>query len=312
MLNPETAKISVIIPTLNAEKELSTLLDSLFSQKRQINELIIVDSASTDKTVEICKANEKVRLIQIERKDFDHGKTRDMALRESIGDIVVFMTQDAIPVNDEFLENLITPLAEDKVAVSTGRQLPKKDATRMEQLIRTFNYPPESHIRSKADIPQMGIKTFFCSDVCAAYNRKFFLELGGFEYPLKTNEDMFFAAKAINADYQVAYTANALVYHSHNFTLKEQFKRNYIQGYEIERHKELLNGVKQESEGIKLVKIVSKELLKRRDILSFINFGLDSCIRLIGSKAGRRFYLKKSRYVTNESEKKGNTYAIHK
>lgn len=292
MLNTETAKISIIIPTLNAEMELPALLDALFSQKRQINELIIVDSASTDKTVEICKANEKVRLIQIERKDFDHGRTRDMALRESIGEIVVFMTQDAVPVNDEFLENLIAPLAEDKVAVSTGRQLPKKDATRMEQLIRTFNYPPNSQIRSKADIPQMGIKTFFCSDVCAAYDRKLYLELGGFEYPLKTNEDMFFAAKAIKDGFRVAYVAEALVYHSHNFTLKEQYKRNYIQGYEMERHKELLSHVSKNNEGTKMVKYVSKELLKHWYLLSFVRFGFDCCARLTGSWAGIRAYSK--------------------
>ena len=290
MINLETLKISLIIPTLNAERELPILLDALFSQKRQINELIIVDSASTDNTVKICKANEKVRLIQIERKDFDHGRTRDMALRESIGDIVVFMTQDAVPANDEFLENLIAPLAEDKVAVSTGRQLPKRDATRMEQLVRSFNYPPESHIRSKADVPKMGIKTFFCSDVCAAYNREIYLELDGFEYPLKTNEDMFFAAKAIENGFRVAYAAEALVYHSHNFTLREQYKRNYIQGYEMERHKELLSHVSKNHEGLKMVKYVSKELLKRWELLSFVCFGFDCCARLTGSRAGIKAY----------------------
>lgn len=280
-------KISVIIPTLNAGKELPCLLAALQKQKRRIDEIIVVDSASLDETVEICKKNSLVKLLQIERKDFDHGKTRDMAFKESIGDIVIFMTQDAIPANSGLIDRLVAPLEEGKAVLSTARQLPKKDASRMEQLVRAFNYPEKSHIRSKNDIQRMGIKTFFCSDVCAAYKREIYFELGGFDYPIKTNEDMFFAAKVINSGYRIAYVADALVYHSHNFTLKEQYKRNYIQGYEIERHIEALNNVSQGGEGMRLVKFVSKELLKKGYIGSFIRFGFDCCARIMGSRAGK-------------------------
>ena len=118
----------------------------------------------------------------------------------------------------------------------------------MEQLVRTFNYPAKSKVRSKDYIPEMGIKTFFASDVCSAYRRNIYEELGGFDYPIKTNEDMFYAAKVINAGYKIAYRADAEVLHSHNFTLKEQYKRNYIQGYEIERHRDILGKSSQESE----------------------------------------------------------------
>ncbi len=294
--------ISVIIPTLNAENELPALLKAIHTQKATIDELIIIDSESSDKTQVICEEDPDVRYIQIERIDFDHGRTRDLALRESKGDIVIFLTQDAIPANDDFVTNLIAPLSVEKVAISTGRQLPKLNATRMEQWVRTFNYPEESHIRSKADLSRMGIKTFFCSDVCAAYKRDVYLELGGFDYPIKTNEDMFFAAKVINADYRIAYAADALVYHSHNFTLKEQYKRNYIQGYEIERHREELGNVAQESEGMRLVKYVSKELLKQGHVGSFIRFGVDCCARLMGSRAGKKAFREENQKL--ESAKK--------
>ena len=286
--------ISVIIPALNAEKELPELLKALSGQTLQAEEIIVTDSESADGTRQIAEA-EGVRVIPVLRKDFDHGGTRDMALRASAGDIVVFLTQDAVPADSRFLENLIRPLEQERVAVVTGRQLPKKNATPMEKLVREFNYPADSHIRSEADVERMGIKAFFCSDVCAAYNRQVYLELGGFEHPLKTNEDMFYAAKAIRNGYRVAYEANARVLHSHNFTLKEQYRRNRIQGYEIERHRALLGNVSQAREGWKLVRYMSARLLKEGRLFSFLHFGLDCCARLLGSRAGRKEYLREER-----------------
>ena len=281
-------KVSVIIPTLNAERELSSLLTSLKNQTHKIDEIIVVDSESEDNTVAICKIDPLVKLIQISRKDFDHGKTRDMAFRQSVGDIVVFLTQDAVPANEYFISHLIDPLKTEDVVLSTGRQLPKKNATVVEKLIRNYNYPDKSYIRSAKDLSEMGIKTFFFSDVCAAYKRKNYFELGGFDYPVQTNEDMFFAAKVINAGYKISYTANALVYHSHNLSLKEQYNRNFIQGYEIEKHKSLLNNVAIESEGLKLVKFVSLDLLKNFKLFSFLYFGLECISRYLGSKNGRK------------------------
>ena len=284
--------VSVILPVLNAEKELPAVLQALREQTLQPDEILVVDSSSDDRTAEIARKSAKV--LSVKREEFDHGKTRDLALRESAGDIVVFLTQDAVPAGKDFLEQLVKPLAQDGVAVVTGRQLPKADATPMERLIRTFNYPEESHVRSEADVARMGIKAFFCSDVCAAYSRKIYEEIGGFDFPLKTNEDMFFAAKAIRRGYRVAYAAEAKVYHSHNFSLREQYARNYIQGYEIERHRELIGEVSQESEGMKLVKFVSTGLLKQGRILSFLHFGFDCIARFLGSRAGKKAFLRES------------------
>lgn len=290
-------KVSVIIPTLNAEKELASLFDELAAQDHNIDEIIVVDSASDDRTVEICKSNSRVNLIQIARNDFDHGGTRNMALRRSVGDIIVFLTQDAVPADHEFLDRLIAPLQEEGVAVSTGRQLPKEDASITERLVRKFNYPEESCMKSEEDIPRMGIKAFYCSDACAAYNREIYLKLGGFPHPVKTNEDMFFAAKAIRSGYRIAYAADAVVSHSHNFTLKEQYRRNYIQGYEMEKHRELLGDVSQGSEGMRMVKYVSKELLKHGHVGSFMYFGLDCFARFSGNRNGKKAFVKETKHV---------------
>ncbi|MCI6582597.1 MAG: glycosyltransferase [Oscillospiraceae bacterium] len=290
--------ISLIIPTCNAEKYLDSLLTSINSQTLIPDEIIIVDSESDDRTVDICEKYSNVRVIMIKRKDFDHGATRDMALKQSKGEIVIFMTQDALPADKYFIKNLVAPLlADKKMAVVSGRQLPRNDATKMERLVREFNYPDKSNVREKKDLPKYGIKTYYCTDVCAAYNRQIYLELGGFEYPLRTNEDMFYAAVAVKNGYKVAYEASAKVIHSHNMTLKQQYERNYIQGIEIERHKELLGDVSMNSEGTKLVKYVSKELLKKGNIISFIHFGFDCIARYLGSSKGKKDF---NRCLKNE------------
>lgn len=281
-------KVSLVIPTLNAESDIEVLLNRIYRQTRRPDEVIVVDSSSSDRTVDIVKAFEWVRLISIERSEFNHGLTRDMALRESFGDIVCFMTQDAVPADDFYIENLIAPIiSDDRVAVSSGRQLPKDDARRFEQLVREFNYGPESNIRTKADVATMGIKAYFATDVCSAYRRSTYIELGGFG---KTNmsEDMLMAAKAVNAGYSVAYAANACVYHSHNLTPAEQYRRNYAIGRFLEANREIVSCASEVGEGGKLVKSVSRQLLHEGNVREFVEFGFDCCARLLGNRAGRR------------------------
>lgn len=280
--------ISLVIPTLNAGEVISALLQSLLAQTVVPDEILVVDSASTDATVSIAKECPGVRIISIERKDFNHGLTRDMALRESTGDIVCFMTQDAVPANDKFVENLIAPILSDgQIAITSGRQLPKADARRFEQLVRAFNYADVSYVRSKADVSRLGIKTYFATDVCAAYRKAQYVELGGFG---KTNmsEDMLMAAKAINAGYKVAYAADAEVYHSHNLTLREQYQRNYAIGAFLETNKDVVNCESEVGEGSKLVKSVSKSLISEGNIPELFAFGFDCAARLLGNRAGRR------------------------
>ncbi len=295
----DTPPVSVIIPTLNAEKNLDELLSALTNQSYPLLEILVIDSSSEDNTVQICQKYSKVNLFTITRTEFDHGRTRDFAVRHSHGDIVVFLTQDALPTDSFFLNNLIAPFKDTAVAISVGRQLPKMDANRVESLVRNFNYPAVSFIRSWRDISQLGIKAFFCSDACAAYKKSIYLQLGGFDYPLLSNEDMFFAAKALQRGYKIAYTAEAKVFHSHNFTLQEQYRRNYLQGYEIERHKKLLNNAPLNAEGLKLVKSVSKDLLLHRDFYSFFRFGLDCCARWLGNKTGKYAYRRDEKNAKN-------------
>lgn len=281
--------VSVIIPTLNAERCINELLCSIEEQDYYVDEIIVVDSQSRDDTVEICKRHKNVKVVSILRSEFDHGKTRDMAFRLSKGEYVLFLTQDALLYDKYYITNILKPFKDDMVAAVSGRQLAREDATSIETLIREFNYPDEDNIRSKKDVPLLGVKTFFLSDVCSAYRRDIYEKIGGFEYPLRTNEDMFYAAEAINHGYKIAYASKAKVIHSHNFSLKQQYNRNFNIGMELEKHKEILSGVSADSEGTKMVKYVSLKLLKKAKFISFVHFGLDCCARLLGNRAGKRY-----------------------
>lgn len=280
--------ISIIIPTLNAEHEIEALLIALDRQSIQPNEILVVDSASEDKTIELVQKHKRVRLLEIDRQDFNHGTTRDMALNESSGDFVCFLTQDAVPVSDDYLKRLVAPMVEDSnIALVSGKQLPKANARRFEQLVRDFNYPDTPSVRSKGDLKKFGIKTFFASDTCSAYRRSAYLECGGFDH-VNTNEDMLMAAKFIASGMKVAYEPRAEVYHSHNLTPSQQFARNRAVGFFLETHADDLLQASEIGEGGRLVKAVSSQLLREGNLVEFIAFGVDCCARLLGNRAGRR------------------------
>ncbi len=279
--------ISVIIPTLNAEGEIGALLNLIESQSLKPREILVVDSASEDGTAVEVAAHPGVEFVVIERRDFNHGGTRDMALRRTTGDFVCFLTQDAVPASERYLEKLVAPmLADPDIAMVSGRQLPKADARRFEQLVRGFNYPDAPSVHGKADLNRYGIKTFFASDVCSCYRREAYLACGGFE-SVNTNEDMLMAARFVAAGLKVAYEPAAEVYHSHNFTPSQQFARNRDVGRFLEQHADALMGASEIGEGGKLVKSVSAQLLREGLIGEFVAFGVDCAARLMGNRKGR-------------------------
>lgn len=283
-----TPSLSVVIPTLNAADEIDSLLDTIEAQSVQPLDILVVDSSSDDGTVDEVAKHPCVNLVRIERKEFNHGSTRDMALRRSAGEFVCFLTQDAVPASNRYLERLVAPfLADDSIALVTGRQLPKADTRRFEQLVRKFNYPNVPSVRSKSDLPKYGIKTFFASDTCSAYRRTAYLECGGFDH-VNTNEDMLMAARFIASGLKVAYEPSAEVYHSHNLTPSQQFARNRAVGMFLESHADDLMYVSEIGEGGRLVKAVSSELLREGRFSELFAFGFDCCARLLGNRAGRR------------------------
>lgn len=278
---------SLIIPTLNAEREIGDLLYIVTAQSKAPDEILVVDSSSDDETVAIASRFPRVQIRVIERSSFNHGTTRDFGAQMTHGDFICYLTQDAIPANNRYFEHLLQPFDDDLVALVSGRQLPKSNARRFEQLVRDFNYPQTPSIRSKQDLSRYGIKTFFASDVCSAYRRSAYLQCGGFP-ACNTNEDMLMAAWLISAGYRVAYEPSASVFHSHNLSPKQQFNRNRAIGQFLEEHADDLLHASEIGEGGRLVKTVARTLLSEGQIGEFFAFGVDCAARLLGNRAGRK------------------------
>ena len=280
--------IDVFIPTYQPGSEFERTLKSLASQVFGINRLCIINTEKRFWNTDFEKIFPGMEVRHIEKKDFDHGTVRYEAAKTSDADIIVFMTQDAIPADEHLLENLTAPMREGKAAVSYARQLPKSDADPIEKIGRLHNYPDKSAIKTAKDLDTLGIKTFFCSNVCAAYDRKIYNELGGFPHPVEFNEDMIFAAKVIEAGYGISYSADAKVLHSHNYSGKEQYKRNYLIGRTQAQYREVFEKYPSEGAGIKLVKSTAKELFKTgKGYLIFKLVWISGC-KYLGYRAGKR------------------------
>ena len=281
-------KVSVIIPTLNAEQWITQQLNMLLSQTVKA-EILVVDSGSTDRTVPIVAAyGERVRLLPIPRDSFDHGGTRDFALRQSTGDYVLFFTQDAVPMDQHCIEKLLSAFSSPDIAAVYGRQIAYPDAPEYERLTRQFNYPNQPRTWRETDIPRYGVKSYFFSNVCAAYRRDAYLAVGGFDAPILSNEDMMMAAKLLHAGYALAYTPEATVYHSHRYTLREELRRNVRIGKVMEQYRDRLTGASADTEGWRMLLFVGGELVREGRIGELLGFFVRVCVRFAGNRIGKR------------------------
>lgn len=282
-------KISVIIPTLNAEKYIDKLLRRLLSQSVLVHEIILLDSESDDKTVEIAEKYDKVRVVNIERKTFDHGGTRNIGFEKAEGDIVFVMSQDALPCDKYYIEKMLEAIREPGVVMVTARQVPYPDATRIEKITRFYNYSDKTIVKDISMLDTLGVKTFFFSDVCSAYIKSIFFELGGYETPALICNDMVMASKALHAGYKTAYKAEAQVFHSHRYTLRQQYKRNFDTAADMLINKDYFDGASDTKEGIKMVKYVLSKLIKKLHFITAVYYCIECAAKLFGNRAGKKY-----------------------
>ena len=283
--------IDVIIPVYKPDERLDKLIERLQKQVNKPNHIFLMstrDGREQEREEKFGNIS-NLSIHHIEKADFDHGGTRHLAASLSSADFMLFMTQDVIIANAYLIEEMLKPFEDENIAAVYGRQLPAKNAGAIEKYTRGFNYPKEESVKSKADLEELGIKTYFCSNVCAAYRKSVYDELGGFVQKTIFNEDMIMASKIIGADYSIAYAANARVIHSHNYTCWEQFKRNFDLAVSQVQYKEAFAGVKSESEGIRLVKDTAKHFIKTKKWKNIFKLILQSGFKYLGYKFGQNY-----------------------
>ena len=294
-LNTANLSVDIIIPTYKPDAELEELVRRLCMQSIKPGKIIIVNTDEDEWKAShadelIMHATEGCRGIcevhHIKKDEFNHGYARNLAVGYSSAEYFICMTQDAMPADDRLIEFLVSSM-DASIKMCYARQLPRKDSGEIEKITRAFNYPDESRIKNKEDLETLGIKTFFASNVCCAYERKTFDSLGGFIDKTYFNEDMMYASKLIRAGYSIKYCSEAQVYHSHDYTPKQLFERNYKLAISQAEHPEYFGDVKSESEGIRLVKTTAGTLVKNGKFYLVPELVFTSGVKYIGFRAGR-------------------------
>ena len=285
-------KISLFIPTYNAtvnnKDQFIATLDII--KQANLYRVLIIDSSSADNTVDIVNSYGFECEI-IPKSEFDHSGTRQLALTMlSDSDIIIYMTQDALITDVNELNKLVEPFhANQFIAATYGRQLPHRDADIFARQLRSFNYGHKNYVRSYADRFVWGMRCVFASDSFAAYNVDALKHIGGFPERLIFGEDMYMFSKLLVANYKVAYVADAVCYHSHNYSIKNEFKRSFDIGVFHRAENWILRDFGYPNKlGIKSVLSEWKMLLFLRPWLLPLSY-IRICTKYLGYKLGYNY-----------------------
>ncbi len=255
-------EIDVIITVYKPDKKFRHLLIGLHQQTLPPSRIILINTGRRYWRKEWIKGIPEAEVYHVRENEYDHGGTRCMGAELSTAAFMVFMTQDAVPADERLLSRLYHAMKDTQVAVAYARQLPNSGSNPVDAYIRRYNYPKESRKKTKKDMNTLGIKAFFCSDVCAIYRKTEYLLLGGFPKRAIFNEDMIFARKALDAGKAVYYAADAKVYHSHQDTAMQQLRRNFDLAVSQKQNPQVFAGISSETEGIRMVKSAAAHLIK--------------------------------------------------
>lgn len=309
--------VAVLVPTYRPGRKFSRLLQMLERQTYPVSQIVIMNTEESLWNARGYEGIPGLEVHHVRKKDFDHGGTRRQGMEYVKADACICMTDDAVPADRWMVERLVKALFPDMGAESVGgtdsgnaggesthggvagtviaaayaRQLPDKQCRRVERYTRSFNYPEESRIKTKADLPQLGIKTYFCSNVCAAYNMEIYRSLGGFIEKTIFNEDMLYAAGAVQAGYGIVYVADARVIHSHNYGCIQQLRRNFDLAVSQAQHPEVFAGLPSEGEGIRMIKETARRLVREHRAYLLLELITVSGCKYLGYRLGKHYRL---------------------
>lgn len=308
MARLERETVDVIIPVYHPDKKFYKLLE-LLSDQTVLPKKVYLLNTETGKQEDATETLQKniqsffskkkkfgeaqpllIEIVPIKKKEFDHGGTRHKGAMLSDSPFLLFMTQDAVPAGEDLIEELLRSM-EQGADVAYARQLARLHAGVLETYTRIFNYPEKSQMRTKADIGRLGVKAFFCSNVCAMYRRTVYLELDGFPRKAIFNEDMVFASKVLQSGGTIAYCAEAKVYHSHSYTWGEQFHRNFDLGVSQADNPQVFRKIRSEKEGVRFVTETLRFLWNQHYYMEIVDFLGETMFKYAGYLLGKNYRL---------------------
>lgn len=300
-------KVDVIVPVYKADKKFERMLSMLLQQSVRPAKIILMNTEAEGFTVsDLRERVEKVaarqdrggqspteiRIVKVEKKDYDHGGTRNLAVRKySDAEFFLCMTQDVIPADVFLIEKLYDCFRDKQVGAAYARQLASESASFTERYLRLHNYPATSVRKTKEDKECLGIKTYMISNACAMYRRSRYEELGGFVNDTIFNEDMIFGAGLIEAGDAIWYCASARVYHTHNYGLKAQFQRSFDLAVSQADFPEIFKKVSSEKEGLSYVKTAMEYCASQKRYGDLFGFLMDAVARYGGYFLGKHYRL---------------------
>ncbi|MCR5209466.1 MAG: glycosyltransferase [Lachnospiraceae bacterium] len=291
--NGNDRTVDVLIPVYRPDDKLKQIIERLEKQDHPVSHIILINTGKQYfddffKNDGFLEGFDNIIIHHITEEEFDHGATRRLAVSMSHADIFVCMTDDAVPRDRHLISRLIKPIVEGNATSAYARQLPGKTSSVYEAANRHFNYPAVSMIKGREDLKRLGIKTFFCSDVCAAYDRHVYDSLGGFENHMIFNEDMVYARHVIDAGHHIAYVAEAQVIHSHDYRAGLYFRRSFDMGVSQAMYPEVFD-VSSESEGMKLIKRTCTFYIRKKKFLLIPQMIFINGLKFLGYRLGKSY-----------------------
>jgi rhamnosyltransferase len=229
---PTKPRVSIVLPTYQGASYLPETLSALSDQDFKAGfEIVAIDSASSDATPRLLQ-EANARFFSIPQNQFGHGSTRNFGVKQARGEIIVFLSQDAVPVGRDWLSQMVEAVEDPSVGAAYARQLSRPDATPLERYFHATFYAAHPRRVSHRTGQALPLDKLFFSNVCSVSRREV-CEGFPFDESLIMSEDQVFSRDLLLAGFSIVYQPAAQVIHSHHYTLPALFRRNFDSGYSL-------------------------------------------------------------------------------
>lgn len=279
-------EVAVVIPVWHGARHLPGLIAALRRQTVVPDPILVIDSSSSDGSAELARSL-GCQVEVIPQSEFNHGGTRNRGAQAAGARITVFLTQDALPADENFIERLMAPIRAGAAAAAYARQIAHPTADPPEILARAWNYRADAQLRTTTDVGRLGVKAYFFSNVASAVDMTAFAEVGRFPDDVIMNEDMVLCARLLHNGRAIAYVADAVVLHSHNYTIAQQFRRYFDIGVFFATHGHLLPDSRISGEGLRFVAYQLWGLVKAGRLGWALRCPFENAAKLLALRLGR-------------------------